>query len=227
MLAMKKANISQSVLADRIGVSQPSIWKLVSGKTSTSRKLVDISRALNVRPEWLSSGEGPMYEPNELHHLDSAIPPENEWDVQGSKAKPFDDEVKVPLLRDIELATSDGSFCEDDHRGFKLHFSKAALRKVGANSNGNGILCFPAKGNSMEPVIPDGTTVAVNVHNKHIVDGGIYAINQDGLKRIKMLYRQPGGKIMIRSFNREYDDEEANENTIEIIGKVFWYSVLL
>ncbi|MDE9696682.1 S24 family peptidase, partial [Citrobacter freundii] len=88
----------------------------------------------------------------------------------------------------------------------------------------------PATGDSMEPVIPDGTTVAVDTNNKRIVDGKLYAIAQPGggddkLKRIKQLYRNPGGMLTIRSFNRE--DETANEADVEIIGRVFWYSVLL
>ena len=78
----------------------------------------------------------------------------------------------------------------------------------------------------MEPVIPDGATVAVDTGNKRIIDGELYAINQGDLKRIKQLYRKPGGKILIRSINRDYDDEEADEADVEIIGFVFWYSVL-
>jgi phage repressor protein C with HTH and peptisase S24 domain len=38
--------------------------------------------------------------------------------------------------------------------------------------------CFPATGDSMEPMIPDGTTVAVDTNNKRIVDGKLYAIGQ-------------------------------------------------
>jgi phage repressor protein C with HTH and peptisase S24 domain len=30
----------------------------------------------------------------------------------------------------------------------------------------------------MEPIIPDGTTVAVDTNNKRIVDGKLYAIGQ-------------------------------------------------
>ncbi|MNH40715.1 HTH-type transcriptional regulator PrtR [compost metagenome] len=79
----------------------------------------------------------------------------------------------------------------------------------------------------MEPVIPDGATVAVDTQNKKIVDGELYAINQGGLKRIKQLYRRPGGKVTIRSFNREEnEDEEALESDLEIVGFVFWYSVI-
>ena len=55
-----------------------------------------------------------------------------------------------------------GSYNEEDYNGFKLRFSKATLRRIGARTDGTGVLCFPARGNSMEPNIPDGSTVAVN-----------------------------------------------------------------
>lgn len=48
------------------------------------------------------------------------------------------------------------------------------------------------------------------------------------LKRIKQLYRKPGGKLIIRSYNNDsYPDEEADIDDVEIIGRLFWYSVLL
>jgi phage repressor protein C with HTH and peptisase S24 domain len=79
----------------------------------------------------------------------------------------------------------------------------------------------------MEPVIPDGTTVAIDCANKKINDGDLYAISTDGMKRIKQLYRRPGGIIVIRSFNRdEYRDEEVLEPDLEIIGRMFWSSTL-
>lgn len=54
--AMSAADISQGQLADKVGISQPAIQKMTSGKTSGSRKMVELAHALGVRPEWLSSG---------------------------------------------------------------------------------------------------------------------------------------------------------------------------
>ncbi|AOF18391.1 repressor [Yersinia enterocolitica] len=230
-LAMKEGGHTQGSLAKAVGMAQSSVWKLVSGGAKGSRKIVDIARVLGVRPEWLSDGSEPMREGGvKPHHPDSTIPPESEWgtvDAWDSKTPLHDDEVEVPFLRDIEFACGDGRVPEEDYNGFKIRFSKATLRRVGANTDGSGVICFPAAGNSMEPVIPDGATVAVDTQNKKIVDGELYAINQDGLKRIKQLYRRPGGKVTIRSFNREEnDDEEALESELEIVGFVFWYSVI-
>lgn len=213
-------------------MSQPSIWKLASGRSVSTRKLVEIASALDVRPEWLSTGDGPMRKDALSRKVAEAdqIPPKSQW----GKIEPWDshtpirdDEVEIPFLKDIEFACGDGRINDEDYNGFMLRFSKATLRRVGANSDGSGVLCFPAAGDSMEPVIPDGTTVAVNTNDKRIIDGKIYAINEDGWKRIKQLYRTGPDTVSVRSFNASHPPEDKPLEKIEIIGRVFWYSVLL
>ncbi|WP_338858409.1 helix-turn-helix transcriptional regulator [Serratia marcescens] len=223
--AMESAGYTQVELANRIGVTQGAIQKLVSGKAKSTRNIIGIAEALGVSPHWLSSGDGEM-----RHDERSSIPPRHEW----QKVSPWDsstplddDEVEVPFLRDIELAAGDGSYCEEDYNGFKLRFSKATLRRVGAKTDGSGVLCFPARGDSMEPNIPDGTTVAVNTDDKKIVDGKVYAINENGWKRIKLLYRVGPDRVSIRSYNKEeHPDEDRLITEVEVIGRVFWWSVI-
>jgi len=50
--------LSQAQLAEKAGVSQVTIQHLESGRNSTSKKLLDIAKALGVTAEWLGSGEG-------------------------------------------------------------------------------------------------------------------------------------------------------------------------
>lgn len=221
--AMTAAGLSQGQLAERIGLSQPAIQKMTSGKTNGSRKMVELSRALNVRPEWLSSGRGTM-------HYEDTLPSEKErgkiglWDKNTSLPEGA---VEIPVLKDIEFVCGDGKSSGENHSDFKLRFSKATLCKAGVNTDGSGVLCFPARGNSMEPNIPDSTTVAVNTKDKKIVDGKMYAINEDGWKRIKLLYRTGPEMISIRSYNSaEYPPEDKKLGDIEIIGRVFWWAVL-
>lgn len=235
--AMQEMGMSQGQLAKIANMAQPTIWRIASGNARGTTKIVELANALGIRPEWLSSGEGPMRADNiQIRNRESSIPPESEWgnvDAWDKNTPLPDDEVEVPFLKDIEFACGDGRLIDEDHNGFKLRFSKATLRRIGANTDGSGVLCFPATGDSMEPIIPGGTTVAIDTNNKRIVDGKLYAIGQDDgcngqLKRIKQIYRKPGGKLIIRSFNiNSYPDEEADMNSVEIIGRVFWYSVLL
>lgn len=219
--------LTQAELAIKAKTSQQAIQQLEDGKTKRPRYLPELSVALGCSVKWLITGSDDNSD---------LLPPESEWGTVDAwdKNTPLPaDEVEVPFLKDIEFACGDGRVHSEDHNGFKLRFSKSTLRRVGANTDGSGVLCFPATGDSMEPMIPDGTTVAVDTNNKRIVDGKLYAIGQgDGgegqLKRIKQLYRKPGGKLIIRSYNNEaYPDEEADIDDVEIIGRLFWYSVLL
>lgn len=57
---MRAGGFSQASLAEAAGVSQPTVWKIASGKTQSSAKIVDLAKALNVRPEWLANGQGEM-----------------------------------------------------------------------------------------------------------------------------------------------------------------------
>lgn len=137
------------------------------------------------------------------------------------------DEVSVPFYQDVRLSAGNG-FADDiaDYNNFKLRFSKATLRKQGVQFE--NAVCVIADGNSMEPVIPDGTTVGIDLGNKTIRDGKIYAINHGGLLRIKLLYNMPNEQVKIRSYNsEEHPDETADLKDISVLGKVFWYSVLL
>ncbi|MDC9598880.1 XRE family transcriptional regulator [Xenorhabdus anantnagensis] len=212
--------LTQAELAEKLGVTPQSVQQWESSTEPRKSRLVTLASVLDADVNWLLFGEIPKKDV-------SQIPPKNEWTTIApwDGNTPLDDEVEVPFLRDIELACGNGS--DVDYNGFKLRFSKATLRRIGAPTDGSTILCFPAKGDSMEPVIPDGTAIAIDVSNQKIIDGKVYAIEQDGLKRLKCLYRRPKGKILIRSYNRdEYEDEITDENQVSIIGKMFWYSVL-
>ncbi|CBX44558.1 phage repressor protein [Erwinia phage phiEt88] len=226
-VSRKNKGLSQKALGDLVGVSQANIQKLENGKSQSTGYAAQIAEALGVSAIWLATGNGAK----DSLQASSSIPPEHEWGSVSSwdNETPLDDdEVEVHFLKDIEFACGDGTFSSEDHNGFMLRFSKATLRRVGANSSGEGVLCFPATGNSMEPIIPDGTTVAVDTNNKKIVDGKLYAIDHGGLKRIKQLFRMPNNMISVRSFNKdEFPDQDVRINEITVIGRLFWYSVIL
>lgn len=73
-LAMDEAGMSQAQLAETVGIAQPSVFKILSGKTLSSGYIVHISKALGVRPEWLALNEGPMRKSHETNY-DAPYPP--------------------------------------------------------------------------------------------------------------------------------------------------------
>ncbi|MCC8381709.1 helix-turn-helix domain-containing protein [Xenorhabdus budapestensis] len=56
--AMADKGLTQSSLAKKAGMAQSMIWKLLSGNATKTGRLVDLAKALDVRPEWLSDGSG-------------------------------------------------------------------------------------------------------------------------------------------------------------------------
>lgn len=142
-----------------------------------------------------------------------------------------DDEVYVPFLKEVELSAGQGRTVVQQSSNRKLRFGKLTLRRQGVQPS--DAVCVTVSGNSMEPVLPDGSTAGVDQGRTAVVDGKMYAINHAGQLRVKTLYRLPGGGIRLRSFNREehpdeeYTAEELISNQIIILGRVFWYSVLL
>ena len=136
-----------------------------------------------------------------------------------------EDEVEVPFLREVELAAGSGKTYIEETSRWKLRFGKYTLRRKGVQPE--NAVCVVVRGNSMEPILPDGSTVGVDRGATNIVDGKVYALKDDGMLRVKTLYRLPGGMVRLRSSNRdEYSDEERSLDSIEIIGRVFWSSVL-
>lgn len=140
-----------------------------------------------------------------------------------------EDEVELPLFREVELAAGAGQTQVVENHGAKLRFAKSTLAR--ANVLPENAACAFVRGNSMEPVMPDGTCVGVNTADKTIRDGEIYAIDHDGMLRVKFLHRRPGGGIKIVSQNSlEHPAEEVTSEemaaSIRVIGRVFWWSVL-
>lgn len=62
-LARREAGMTQAELSQKLGISQSTLASLELRAKGTSR-VVDLARALGVRPDWLSSGDGPMREIN-------------------------------------------------------------------------------------------------------------------------------------------------------------------
>lgn len=202
---------------DRSFVSQ-----LISGKTPSfgEKAARRLENENNMPPFYLDT-------PQSTESITSNVKEVGAFDLWDRNTPLNSDEYAVPFYQDVRLAAGNG-FADDiaDYNNFKLRFSKATLRKQGVQYE--NAVCVIADGNSMEPVIPDGTTVGIDLGNKTIRDGKIYAINHGGLLRIKLLYNMPNNQIKIRSYNTdEYDDEIASLDDVSVIGKVFWYSVLL
>ncbi len=138
------------------------------------------------------------------------------------------DEIVLPWLP--KFNPFDGQDFTNMHY-YPLHrfrFSKTTLKKLGIQEK--AAYCIIMLGNSMDPVLPDGAMLGIDTDNTKIADGDIYAIDHQGSLRVKLIYRQPGGGLRLRSYNQhEWPDEYLTKDEthmVRIIGRLFWWSVL-
>lgn len=84
---------------------------------------------------------------------------------------------------------------------------------------------FTVKGESMLPTIANGALVLVNLADREIVTGQIYAlITEDGL-RVKRLYRRADGLVEMRSDNpmqHLFPPEVITDGNAAVMGRVVW-----
>ena len=218
---------TQQQLADFAGVSKGLVGQWFNGSTGLGAKpLLAFGKKTRFSTQWLADGTGEKYQsasPSKpIESNATAFAVVETW----QDGTPLNDaECEVPFLKEVRLSAGSGTFEASDFNGYKLRFHESSLRRKGINPK--DVVCVSADGNSMEPVFPDGATLGVDTSQKHIKDGKIYAINHDGWLRTKILYRLPGNRIRIHSYNEEeHPDEEVDASDIQVIGRVFWWSVL-
>lgn len=189
--------------------------------------LNEIQAAFGVSSTWLASGEGDMTISGVKKEITSNakdLHPFRTW----SENDPLPPEgyVSLPFLKESEFAGGVGSFENQDRNGFRLPFAKSTLWRKGINPD--KAFCATLTGDSMAPLIPDGSTIGIDTGIEGIRDGQIYAFVQDGLFRVKYLYRLPDNRVRIRSENEaRHSEETAAGESLHIIGRVFWWSVML
>lgn len=238
---MEKRHITPKVMADALGISPQQLNNWFS-RGVPGKSLFKICTALSVRPEWLQDGEGEIDLLYSSPELVAAIKADHggavlsnatmigPFDVWDDDTPLDDDEVYVPFLKEVELSAGAGKTIVEQSHKQKLRFGKLTLRRQGVQPS--DAVCVTVSGNSMEPVLPDKSTVGVDQGSTSVVDGKMYALDHDGQLRVKTLYRLAGGGIRMRSFNREehpdeeYTSQQMEDCLITIIGRVFWSSAL-
>ena len=231
---IKSQGITPTALSRLTGVSQSTISRILNRKIEkpTDDQVSKLADYFHITTDQLR-GRQPIdnlivlsQEENGAVHREPEAVIDGPMDVWDDATPLADDEVFVPFLKEVELAAGSGRASVEINSRRKLRFGKYSLKKEGVQAE--HAVAVTVRGNSMEPVLPDGATVAVNTIDKTITDGKTYAINHAGQLRVKLLYRLPGGGLRIRSYNRdEHPDEEytpaqVQEQEISVIGRVFW-----
>lgn len=219
----------QKAVSQAFGVTGTAAWKWMEGESMpASKRIQEMAKLLGVRGEWLFTGSGEMKEDSHALNETLARYSNDQNPSWHSDTKPADDDVEIPKLVEVQSKTGLATEVKfDQNRKQRVSLGLLARKGVKPECAAWSVVT----GNSMEPVMPDGTVVRINTAETDVIDGKMYALDHHGMLRFKLLYRIPGGGIRIRSYNdSEWPSEDLGSHQVQelsIIGRIFWYSAIV
>ena len=188
-------------------------------------RMEEIAELLCVNSRWLRTGEGVKH-PGVANREDETVPQALEHPRPAAHSLDID----VPFYNEALRPDGSGKTHVVQIPDYRVRLTNSILQAMDVSPD--QAICAPMIGNSMAQRIQDGSTVAIDRSLTQIVDGEIYALEQDGMLRIKYIYRLPNNGLRLRSQSpQEYPDEvlnaaEVQAQQIRILGWVFWWSTL-
>lgn len=205
---LEALGISQSELARRTGLAQPTIAKLASGTAQGSSHLHRIARELRTTPAYLT---GETNDPSE-----GAVP----TPTPGMIAE----QLGLQLIPDVDIAYSmgGGAVIGDVVESTMVPFRRDWLQRLTRGGPAD-VFLTRGKGDSMMPTILDGDDVLVNRADRIVKDQDmIWALGYGELGQIKRVRRLAGGSYELHSDNPTVRPIPATEDELFIVGRVIW-----
>lgn len=211
----RKNGGNQSEMARFVGVSPQAVQKWISGDAEPKGKnLTKAAEFLGIPAAILKFGGADISNFIERRSNVIALHPDDELPHGAVSIKQSNvcfsagngHEARYEIIEESEPATYQLSW-----------FQKERI-------NPNNVRRFKVTGDSQEPMLFEGDTVLVNLAERDVMDGKLYAIRYGNELRLKNLTRLIDGALILRSRNPMYKDEEVppdlvNEH-ITIIGRV-------
>jgi len=227
----KDHKMTQAQLAKIAGVSAAAVTQWEGGaQKPKAESLSRLADHFGVNAHWLLTG----VQRTSANHGQRNLSPNHQAQQEGIGWGDDDgldlDSRIVPFYTESLHATKNGTTeVVLTAEGRKLRFAPHRLTTSGVDTN--AIACTINQGKSMERLIIDGALVALDTSKKQVKDDRIFAFDHGGMLRVKYLFKQPKGGLLIRSENRaEHPDEiltsEQFASDIRILGWVFDWSTL-
>ncbi len=227
--ARNAAKLSQSGLATQCGWQemQTRISSYENNRTEPSyADLEKIARVLGVNPAWLAFGSNAV---PQIRERPSWLADAEDTGPDGRYDAESDNHIALPYLNEADPTDpSSPAAVVEDLSGPRLRFNRITLRQ--ADVPAESAVAARLVGNAMEPSLPHGSLVGIDTSQLQVTDGQLYAFDHGGILKVRVAYRLPGG-LRLKAYNESEHPEEhltgEDLKGIKILGRVFWYSVLL
>lgn len=210
---MDLLDISQSELARRVGIKQPSINRLLQGEVQNPRFLHLIARELQTTVEYLTGGD-------DTADATAALS-DTRRGYRGPPALTPEDLGLVPI-KEIDLALGAGGTYLDDGAVMEVerYFPEQWLREL-TDAPVEQLVFARVRGDSMRPTIESGGIVIIDLRKKRIDEqDAIWAVAVADIGMVKRIWANADGSYKIKSDNERVRSETAVDDEMYVLGRV-------
>jgi transcriptional regulator with XRE-family HTH domain len=248
---MKDNDLRQVDISKSIGASRGSVSKWISGNAKPSYEyILRLSEVFNVPPGWLEEGDeyynfNYRFGPDDAEmYIKSVEESFRDSYLSCLKLKPnlpysisylkelyeeqfisLDD--KQDLIESFEKESEHWENMQLEDPLQQINDSDEARKLLTniADTAGADIkmtIYITVEDDSMYPLIAPKANCAIDKSKRNIKDGKIYYFKQGKIYRIKYLYKQPDGGLLIRSKNDLFKDEIVKASDMQDISIIGW-----
>ncbi|MBR0559533.1 LexA family transcriptional regulator [Neokomagataea anthophila] len=222
--AIKAAGGNDTVAA-RAGIGTTTVSGYQNGKEWKLANVEKLASACNVSLQWLLFGDVGGMRENTLD-ANPNIPKVNNNDASISGA------VKTIPGYNIEMSAGYGFLPDTSIEEVSFSLSTSAFPPELLLPN-RKLIGVRAKGDSMEPYICSGDVIVLDLNDKELFTGGVFALRIGEQLLVKRLIVKINGNISVVSDNPRYPAEELSAaelrqmsedsgSPMSIIGRVVW-----
>jgi len=200
---------SNRELASKCEISEGTVRRYLRGETYPPLDtLRDIAEATGYHLSWIADGTGPKR--IDEHEI-----------VTFSEDGPDPSEYTYIPRYNVAASCGGGAIVDAEAIQEHLAFRTGWVSSMGPKDH---LALIAITGDSMAPSLQDGDVVMLNMNDRDIKDGSVYAIQLDGTLLVKRLRRRLDGSILVISDNPSIADEilPPGAPAPNIIGRIIW-----
>ena len=215
--ARQRRGMTQKRLAKEIATSASHLSSMEHGRVGISiRTALGVARILRVSVEYLA---GMVDDPRSPSDMVAEIERKSdEIDVIKKRHEDSDDVA----ISEIDTSAGAGAVADDEKVTGHMKFPYRWLRNRGLRPAVCRII--RVSGDSMEPTLPNGAAVLVNLGSKHLQDGKIFVVRIGDDLLVKRTVRDPeaGWLLVSDSTAKDVWATRPWPEDAQIIGEVKW-----
>lgn len=210
----KAMRITDSALANVLGVERSVANKVVNGKVPMNARRVDaVASLFDVTRDEMLFRAGISEAPPEytMRHREKPDTSPGEAEI-----------VQIDKL-DLSLSMGPGTVIDDYHvHSEPVAFDLAFIRAI-TRSPSNRLKLVTGIGDSMYPTLNWGDAILVDTTDRHLAkQDGIYWIDLYGAAGLKRLRTVARDRVLVISDNPGVADQEVDANDLRIEGRAIW-----